>query len=160
MAQTGNHKGLGFGIFLAPFHRVGENPTLSMARDMFAQRHAGIYADQQRLRFNSELYFLCRWYGYLDIMGSMSGAYRSEPLDFDLYWVTNPEEGEGTIDCLLGCTMHCMRLLGEAAKLIKETQRTRFDEAKCRVKPRWQPSLTQRERAQKLINELEARAAR
>jgi len=34
MAQTGNHKGLGFGIFLAPFHRVGENPTLAMARDM------------------------------------------------------------------------------------------------------------------------------
>ena len=34
MAQTGNHKGLTFGIFLAPFHRVGENPTLSMARDM------------------------------------------------------------------------------------------------------------------------------
>ena len=34
MAQTGNHKGLIFGIFLAPFHRVGENPTLGMARDM------------------------------------------------------------------------------------------------------------------------------
>jgi limonene 1,2-monooxygenase len=34
MAQTGNHKGLAFGIFLAPFHRVGENPTLAMARDM------------------------------------------------------------------------------------------------------------------------------
>ena len=34
MAQTGNHKGLTFGIFLAPFHRVGENPTLGMARDM------------------------------------------------------------------------------------------------------------------------------
>jgi hypothetical protein len=34
MAQTGNHKGLMFGIFLAPFHRVGENPTLGMARDM------------------------------------------------------------------------------------------------------------------------------
>ncbi|MCA0249930.1 MAG: LLM class flavin-dependent oxidoreductase [Proteobacteria bacterium] len=34
MAQTGNHKGLSFGIFLAPFHRVGENPTLAMARDM------------------------------------------------------------------------------------------------------------------------------
>jgi hypothetical protein len=28
MAQTGNHKGLTFGIFLAPFHRVGDNPTL------------------------------------------------------------------------------------------------------------------------------------
>jgi len=34
MAQTGNHKGLTFGIFLAPFHRVGENPTLAMARDI------------------------------------------------------------------------------------------------------------------------------
>ena len=34
MAQTGKHKGLEFGIFLAPFHRVGENPTLGMARDM------------------------------------------------------------------------------------------------------------------------------
>ena len=28
------HRGLKFGIFLAPFHRVGENPTLSMDRDM------------------------------------------------------------------------------------------------------------------------------
>src|SRR5215475_14371731 len=29
-----HHRGLKFGIFLAPFHRVGENPTLSMDRDM------------------------------------------------------------------------------------------------------------------------------
>ncbi len=28
------HKGMKFGIFLAPFHRLGENPTLAMARDM------------------------------------------------------------------------------------------------------------------------------
>lgn len=28
------HRGLNFGIFLAPFHRVGDNPTLAMARDM------------------------------------------------------------------------------------------------------------------------------
>jgi limonene 1,2-monooxygenase len=29
-----SHRGMKFGIFLAPFHRVGENPTLSMDRDM------------------------------------------------------------------------------------------------------------------------------
>jgi limonene 1,2-monooxygenase len=29
-----SHRGMKFGIFLAPFHRVGENPTLSMGRDM------------------------------------------------------------------------------------------------------------------------------
>src|SRR3989442_8150985 len=28
------HPGMQFGIFLAPFHRVGENPTLALARDM------------------------------------------------------------------------------------------------------------------------------
>ena len=28
------HKGMRFGIFLAPFHRLGENPTLAMGRDM------------------------------------------------------------------------------------------------------------------------------
>jgi limonene 1,2-monooxygenase len=28
------HAGLNFGIFLAPFHRLGDNPTLSLARDL------------------------------------------------------------------------------------------------------------------------------
>ena len=28
------HRGMKFGIFLAPFHRVGENPTLAMNRDI------------------------------------------------------------------------------------------------------------------------------
>jgi limonene 1,2-monooxygenase len=28
------HKGMKFGIFLAPFHKVGENPTLALDRDM------------------------------------------------------------------------------------------------------------------------------
>ena len=28
------HRGLNFGIFLAPFHRVGDNPTLAIARDL------------------------------------------------------------------------------------------------------------------------------
>jgi len=28
------HKGMTFGIFLAPFHRIGENPTVALGRDM------------------------------------------------------------------------------------------------------------------------------
>ena len=28
------HAGLNFGIFLAPFHRLGDNPTLALARDL------------------------------------------------------------------------------------------------------------------------------
>ena len=29
-----SRRGLDFGIFLAPFHRLGENPTLGFARDL------------------------------------------------------------------------------------------------------------------------------
>src|SRR5919198_6544385 len=32
--ETMAHKGMRFGIFLAPFHRLGENPTLALGRDM------------------------------------------------------------------------------------------------------------------------------
>ena len=28
------HRGMKFGIFLAPFHRLGENPTLALRRDV------------------------------------------------------------------------------------------------------------------------------
>ncbi len=28
------HHGLRFGVFFAPFHRVGDNPTLAIARDL------------------------------------------------------------------------------------------------------------------------------
>ena len=28
------HRGMKFGIFLAPFHRVGDNPTLAIRRDI------------------------------------------------------------------------------------------------------------------------------
>ena len=29
-----SHRGLKFGIFLAPFHRLGDNPTLAIRRDI------------------------------------------------------------------------------------------------------------------------------
>ena len=32
--NTMAHRGLTFGIFLAPFHRLGENPTLALDRDV------------------------------------------------------------------------------------------------------------------------------
>ena len=34
-------RGMKFGIFLAPFHRVGENPTLGMRRDMIGVKVEG-----------------------------------------------------------------------------------------------------------------------
>jgi len=33
-SQAHGPQGMAFGIFLAPFHRLGENPTLALSRDM------------------------------------------------------------------------------------------------------------------------------
>jgi limonene 1,2-monooxygenase len=33
-ADLAQHRGLRFGVFLAPFHRLGDNPTLAIARDI------------------------------------------------------------------------------------------------------------------------------
>jgi Fungal specific transcription factor domain len=132
-------------------HRIPWYTYLNMARDMYKQRSD---ARAWQTTNSADMYFLCRWYGYLDIMGSMSGVYRPEPLDFDVYWITNIDEPDDTIDCLLGCTMHCMRLLGEVAKLIKECQHTRFDAAQDKVRLRWQPLESHASRARTLIDNL------
>ena len=36
------HRGMKYGIFLAPFHRVGENPTLAVDRDMITSWGRGM----------------------------------------------------------------------------------------------------------------------
>jgi len=39
MTAQGDHAGLKFGIFLAPFHRLGDNPTLALRRDLDLLSH-------------------------------------------------------------------------------------------------------------------------
>jgi hypothetical protein len=138
-------------------HRIPWYTYLNMARDMYKQR---CDAHAWQATANADMYFLCRWYGYLDIMGSMSGAHRPEPLDLNVYWVTNPDEPDDTIDCLLGCTMHCMRLLGDVAKLIKDCQHTRFDAVQDKVRPMWQPLGSHAQQARSLIADLEKSSQR
>jgi hypothetical protein len=137
-------------------------------------------------------FFLARWYGYLDVMGSLSGPASASPLDFDVYWVDDPNNPQrpaakpkpkskarpkhkkladgdddedldeetvakqreaDTIDCFLGCTLRCMRLLMEAAKLVKEAQPVRMD-ATGHLLPDWQPTGELRRRAGVLLSEL------
>ena len=129
-------------------------------------------------------FFLARWYGYLDVMGSLSGPASAPPLDFDVYWVDDPnapplppppprpprkvkkkkpdgkDEGEveeptkdDVIDCFLGCTLRCMRLLSEAAKMVKEAQPSRMD-ANGRLKPGWAPPPGLALRAGVLLSQL------
>jgi hypothetical protein len=129
-------------------------------------------------------FFLARWYGYLDVMGSLSGPASASPLDFGVYWVDDPnapplpplaprlkraktkkrgakddEEDDDQpnkddiIDCFLGCTLRCMRLLSEAAKMVKEAQPSRMD-ANGRLKADWQPPPGLAVRAAQLLSQL------
>ena len=42
------HRGMIFGIFLAPFHRVGDNPTLAIRRDPIRCHHGAEWAATTR----------------------------------------------------------------------------------------------------------------
>jgi transcription factor-like protein len=103
--------------------------------------------------FEDRTFFLSRWFGYLDIIGSLSGPQSEAPTNFDLYWVEDPNEPDGVIDCFFGCTMLCMKLLGQVATLVKEAQYLRLDE-KRRVRSKWAPSPIIKQKADRLLEEL------
>jgi hypothetical protein len=104
-------------------------------------------------RFDPHSYFLCRWFGYLDIIGSLSSPRGKAPFAMDRYWVDHPNEPPGLIDCLLGCTVTGMKLLGQVAGLVKETESYRLDD-NMRVRSVWTAPLVLKSRAEKLLSDL------
>lgn len=96
---------------------------LAMAREMLIARNS----ESGRPIHTEESFFLARWFGYLDILGSLSRPALAEPLDFEIYWVDDLNVSNEAIDCLLGCTRSCMRLLMRVAKLVKEAETSRRD---------------------------------
>lgn len=103
--------------------------------------------------FNEESFFVCRWFGYLDIIGSLSGPQSDAPLDFAQYWVEDPNEGAAGVDCFYGCTMQGMKMLGQVAQLVKEAQPFRLDE-NARVRDNWSPPQDVKSRANDLLGRL------
>jgi hypothetical protein len=103
--------------------------------------------------FEDRGFFLCRWFGYLDIIGSLSGPKSDEPCNYDIYWVEDRNEPPGVIDCFFGCTMLCMKLLGQVASLVKETQPFRLDD-RGRLRLNWSPSPDIKQRADALLGQI------
>jgi len=122
---------------------------LQIAREMFISRAAGRPAPP----FSPEQFFLARWFGYLDVLGSLSGPAHGAPLEPDAYWVDDVQEPEGTIDCFFGCTRLCMRLLAQVARLVKDTEGIRLD-SRRRVRQQWGPSFECQDRAHRLLESL------
>lgn len=110
---------------------------LSIARQMIVARGG----TQGISRTDKVSYFLIRWFAYLDIMGSLSGRKNDRPLSYH-YWTGNDdfEEADGLgIDCLLGFTTACVRILARVADLAKDCESQRLD-ATGIVDDSWQPS--------------------
>ena len=88
---------------------------LETAREMVAAR-GGPVRMRTVARGNKVTSFLWSWYAYLDVVGSLSGARSSS---MSSAWVDDSvdHEDDYDIDCVLGYTRKCMRLLAKVAEL-------------------------------------------
>jgi Fungal specific transcription factor domain len=111
-------------------------------------------------RTDREIYFLTRWFAYLDVLGNFSGQRMDDTSDTPSfggsYWVSDSidDENEFEIDCLLGFTSRCVNILAEIADLARicDVQRRRS----ILAGEEWAPTSDIVEQAQKLQGSLEA----
>ncbi|KAF2013639.1 hypothetical protein BU24DRAFT_242038 [Aaosphaeria arxii CBS 175.79] len=84
-------------------------------------------------------YFLSRWFAYLEVVGSLSGNKNGQALG-SIYWTCTEAlaDEENQIDCLMGFTARCVRILARIAELAKQCEPARFDQ-NGNVRPDWRP---------------------
>lgn len=110
------------------------------------------------------IFFLSRWFAYLDVMGSLSNRHE-QPL-FGAYledggglWLVNRDNEEiYQIDCFFGFSGRCIALLAQVAELAALCDRQRIDTVTNEIKEDWRPSAECRQQADELRKRLEASA--
>lgn len=123
---------------------------LSMARQMTIARGGTSPVHRQ----DKISYFLSRWFAYLDVMGSLSGRKIDKPLSSS-YWADEDEtdEGDFQIDCLMGFTTRCVKILARVAELAKQVEVDRLD-ANGDVQDDWRPQSNIIAQAEQLKHDL------
>lgn len=102
-------------------------------------------------------FFLLKWFNYLDVLGSLMGGHNSLSSKTSNAWSVDydtEEENVYQIDCLLGFTSRCVSILAKIAELARTCATTRLDEDR-NVRPDWKPSEDIRQKAEKLIEDLD-----
>ncbi|EKD19238.1 c6 zinc finger domain containing protein [Drepanopeziza brunnea f. sp. 'multigermtubi' MB_m1] len=125
---------------------------LDTARQMIAAR-GGPQNVQTASRGDTVLSFLWSWFAYLDVLGSLSGVKANSST---LSWVLDVEiddQDEYQIDCILGFTSKCVRLLARVAELSRMCDSERID-SNHEIIADWEPSQDMVDRAEKLEDEL------
>ncbi|KAK5107976.1 hypothetical protein LTR62_000521 [Meristemomyces frigidus] len=139
---------------------------LQVARQLIMAKgglhHLAQKADGARDR---AIFFLSRWFAYLDVLGSLSGSKQDQPLsgayleDGGGLWLVNRSDDEiYQIDCFFGFSGRCIALLARVAELAADCDRQRIDPITQRVRMGWQPRDDVRQQAQDLKKRLEASA--
>jgi len=139
---------------------------LQIARSMIVNKgglhHLAQKADGAR---DKAIFFLSRWFAYLDVLGSLSGSKQDQPLygayleDGGGLWLVNRSDDEiYQIDCFFGFSGRCIALLAAVAELATECDKQRIDPITNQVKEGWQPSPEVRHRAVELQKRLHASA--
>lgn len=108
---------------------------LQVARSIIESR-GGIY----KLSHSEDRHvaFLCKWFTYLDVLGSLSGGSQVEvPMSGESWEIDEPPSRKNRrIDCFLGCTSRCLALLARVARLSAECDSKRLDGA-GNIRPDW-----------------------
>ncbi|PBP17323.1 c6 zinc finger domain containing protein [Diplocarpon rosae] len=125
---------------------------LDTARQMIAAR-GGPQNVHTASRGDRVLAFLWSWFAYLDVLGSLSGVKTNSST---LSWILDSEiddENDYQIDCTLGFTSKCVRLLANVAELSRICDSERID-SYHEIIPGWKPSENMVDRAENLEHEL------
>lgn len=127
---------------------------LKLARDLFVA--CGVH--HQARPENKEAYFLAHWFGYLDIVGSLSCRRSGAPLLQTTYW-SNSLDGDSDdenyrVDCFAGFTPRTGAHLARLGHLTYRCDSERFNELD-EFQPHWQPSPDIAAAAQSLLDDME-----
>ncbi|TVY89642.1 hypothetical protein LAWI1_G003595 [Lachnellula willkommii] len=127
---------------------------LATARQIIAAR-GGPQGMRSAARGDKVASFLWSWFAYLDVLGSLSGV-TTNPASSS--WVLDYEARDETdyeIDCIMGFTSRCVRLLSKIAELARVCDNQRIG-PDLTIQPDWRPSDETVARAEKLETELVA----
>lgn len=121
---------------------------LTMARRIISERGG---AKSMKLPVEA---FLLRWFLYLDVIGSLSGA-KLPPSEGPALDNEEDVEEDNRIDCLLGFTPRCVHILARIADLARQCDADRIAPDHS-IRELWRPTVSIVDRASRLMTQLEA----
>ncbi|KAF2767474.1 hypothetical protein EJ03DRAFT_329235 [Teratosphaeria nubilosa] len=139
---------------------------LTIARQLIVSKgglhHLAQQADGAR---DKAIFFLSRWFAYMDVLGSLSGSMQDQPL-FGAYledgggmWLVNRNDDEiYQIDCFFGFSGRCIALLAQVAALAAQCDKQRIDPITNQAKAGWAPPEDIKQEALELIKRFKASA--